>query len=743
MPRGKRNTPFQPGHALNYGLRPVSRDPDTNLIMTVACRFCEKFGREQKVGAKRRATQHIKHFKHPFRTENYHQHHLGQHPTKWSEYQTLTDDRKNAFLSMEQTSHPTSEAPLPNPANAQAAQSPNQIIVLQPSTQIPFARMSRRAEPVSTPLKFLVDKQIVDVIVTDIMYDVPTGQQALPKDQLLHPFATLHQSKSDYAFNIPDPKVFLLVRTHVSLGASPKLAATLLSETTKHSLNPQASAVDESTEQHVSALVRCVFAFNYQAIADLLRVSWTFSISFVRHRLKSSSFLDVRLRLCPPGRPIASYHLIALPLPDRYNWESSFSAVIRILDTLHPGKWRKQLLGIVSDGLEHSDGGTYILIERFRGEVTSSVYRTWSAANLLDSAIKRVHMSVLDDLFFDRLLHLIAYVRRQPSLLTHLSGQCPKLVSTHWLNIERCLRWFKSNRVIILQHLQEKKPSCAPSVSWWVLAMAVLDITQAAARTYRTLSAMFSSPSANIELLSQLIQTYSRLSGCKGPVSEDEIAVLHDWDFLEENKYVVLKSSIRGFLSGLGSFVDTSLNELVQQSMDEVIEKVGVMFRTSVIQITAIITSREASNMGSARLPPVLPHELARFSRATFNSDLRLHADRLGCVMDGAEIELIEDEFGQFLEAYHNESNLRLFPSSENSQMCFESGWVNLKKRFSRLYTFFSGLATVFPDVCDEYKDTQSFPLENGLFETGKDFIVEGCLHCRQYTGLFDALELI
>lgn len=741
MPRGKRNTPFQPGHSLFYALRPVSRDPESNVVTSVACRFCEKFGREEKVGAKRRATQHVKHFKQPFRTENYHQHHLGQHPARWSDYQVLPNDRKSAYLSLEGGAFHHIDPVVNNPPVHPQNTNTQPVMLVHPPVTPAFARPVH-IEPPLPPLKFLVDKTIVDVVVTDLLFD-PT-QESVAKDQLMAPFTSLHEAMSDYIVNITNPKLLNLVTTHVSLGASPKLTATLLAETAKSTSSSQLPSLDECTPPQVSALIRCVFAYNYQALADIMRCAWAFSVSFSRVNLSSTYFIDVRIRVSQPHHPIASYHLISLPPPDRFNWETSFSTLIRLLDTLQPDKWRQHLVGVVTDGFEHTDGATYILVDRFRNEAAATVYRTWSAANPLDSVIKRVHASMLDGLFFDTLLHLIAYLRRQPSLLTQLNGRCPKLVSTHWLCLERCLKWVKTHRITILRYLQEKKPACQPSMSWWILAMAAFDFTQIAAKTYHKLCAMTSAVSRHVEFLTQLLQTFNRMSGCKGPVSDDELGLLGDWDFIEDQKYVIRKSAVRNFLNGLGSFVHLSINELAPPALDDLVQKVGIMFLAAIVRISAVIVERENSNMGSARLPAVLPVELAKITRASFNNDVRSQANRLGKTMDSTEIEMIEEQFGQFLDTYHDEHSIQRTFNSPDNQTDFESAWANLKTKFDKLHIYCAGIATAFPDVCRDFIDTPVLPWESDVFrESAKDFAIEACMHCKQHTELFDAVESI
>ena len=93
----KRATPFQRAHALQYAVRVTQRstsnESNASVVMACECLFCVYFGRESKIGAKRKATSYVKYFKKPFCADNYVQHHTSQHPEKWKQYQ----EAKNFF----------------------------------------------------------------------------------------------------------------------------------------------------------------------------------------------------------------------------------------------------------------------------------------------------------------------------------------------------------------------------------------------------------------------------------------------------------------------------------------------------------------------------------------------------------------------------------------------------------------------------------------------------------------------
>ena len=83
---------FQNAHKLRFGLKVTGLNPETNEVTACACRFFLAFGREAKVGAKRKPTDRVKYFER-FRTDNYVQHLKLEHPQHWAQYQKLNSDQ--------------------------------------------------------------------------------------------------------------------------------------------------------------------------------------------------------------------------------------------------------------------------------------------------------------------------------------------------------------------------------------------------------------------------------------------------------------------------------------------------------------------------------------------------------------------------------------------------------------------------------------------------------------------------
>lgn len=93
--KSRRVTPYQDAHRLEYRLDITERN-STNSTRVSYLSFHLVVRRRSVLSERQRTTQ--KYFKNPFRPDHYRQHHEVQHPTRWSTYQELTDEKKTWVL---------------------------------------------------------------------------------------------------------------------------------------------------------------------------------------------------------------------------------------------------------------------------------------------------------------------------------------------------------------------------------------------------------------------------------------------------------------------------------------------------------------------------------------------------------------------------------------------------------------------------------------------------------------------
>lgn len=84
---------------MQYGVEVTERGPRTSTVLAVSCRFCLKFGREAKPGAKRKRTNNVQVFKAPFRTDVYKRHHDNVHPEFWQQFLACSVEQKAVFFN--------------------------------------------------------------------------------------------------------------------------------------------------------------------------------------------------------------------------------------------------------------------------------------------------------------------------------------------------------------------------------------------------------------------------------------------------------------------------------------------------------------------------------------------------------------------------------------------------------------------------------------------------------------------
>jgi hypothetical protein len=187
MPPKKRDTPFQAHRVDEFGLRICERAVgNSTAVATTACRFCDVFGKEEsEVGMKRGRSERVKCFKAPFRKENYSSHHRLMHSPQWAEYRELEPSAKKSFFDI---------------GTISGSQT----------------KMHAFAAPRTPQLRVLIDKDIVDVIIGEMMFH-PEDMDGITRARLLECLVPTINSSEDaadagdvsrYAITVTDTKQF-------------------------------------------------------------------------------------------------------------------------------------------------------------------------------------------------------------------------------------------------------------------------------------------------------------------------------------------------------------------------------------------------------------------------------------------------------------------------------------------------------------------------------------------------------
>lgn len=386
--------------------------------------LCCTFGREAKVGSKRKASSpgSGQSWTVPFRYDNIENHVYIQHPLKWAEYEkakmiwkyTSRYDECNKFFS-----HTNSIA-----ASARSHfQSPD------------WPGQGRQQ------LVFTIDKSIVEVIIGEMMFastdeDIPTTsvgdgddddasvvidndddgginiassrfctsaeQDAVMNDRrvlaarakalALSLFERIDTSavgnvddspaesgndeedastSYSYVATITKPLLFELAVRYISCGATFRMAENIMRHTTEVFEIPSRTLA----RKEVGRMMRVASAANLQKISLLLNDAWAFSIAIDSATHHSTSYLDLRFRIySKKHRNIFNLHGCAIPMRDRHTGEVMFDMLVKFLRVLCP-KWKVSMLGIASDGARNMTG-------RATGVVTSKAAKLYAQQNV-------------------------------------------------------------------------------------------------------------------------------------------------------------------------------------------------------------------------------------------------------------------------------------------------------------------------------------------------------------------------
>jgi hypothetical protein len=202
MPAKRKPSKFIAAHALTYGIKVTSRDPQNKEPTAVICMFCSVYGREEdvSVGRKRARTAKPKFWNGPsFRSDYFKAHMEQQHSEKWKDYQELSPEAKKKFFDLPKTT----------PKNNGSQMS-----------------MFAFAEARQHKLTYLLDRDIVEVVIGDMLFH-PDDIHGITHSRAMAPFINMldedtevagesSSGVSQYKIVINNPLQYRIVVGHLS-----------------------------------------------------------------------------------------------------------------------------------------------------------------------------------------------------------------------------------------------------------------------------------------------------------------------------------------------------------------------------------------------------------------------------------------------------------------------------------------------------------------------------------------------
>jgi hypothetical protein len=635
----------------------------------------------------------------------YTQHHEGQHPSRWTEYQGLSDEAKANFF--------TSVTPVVNTLHSHFAGAGDQLF-------------------------FDIDVPIVDVIIRQLLFDPAVEDVTL--ERALSVFVPMRpsdeQALTHYRVHVKNVKLFRLVIGQVGLGCSFCMASRQIA-TVREELS--LGFLSGCNDKMVSQFVRIAAGACLQKIREILSNTWAFSVAFDSATVDATSYFDVRVRVAIETT-IHCFHCFCLPLYGSHTGELMFDVFRQAMDALCPG-WVHTLLSTCADGARNMQGrlrGIVSRIARCSTAAGHTLIRFWCGAHQLDLVVAKAVSAYCDESWYGTLTALIGYLRRQQNLVHEMRTKCPKVASTRWLSLGKVLPWFARHRVRILQYLEEKSPSCTPSVSWWISLPAlrrVLDEVNILFKSLQFSSLLLTQQQASFcNFIVSLREKFS----VRGPLSATEMAAWDDTQGCREGEFAVLSSDVLLFIRGLGSAEAALFGALPQSERNTVVSYFAAFVVRCADGVHKIDPERdEASNAAGVSLPPILPKDFAILMPSSFIDVVIRFRSRLLRKFGDGYIVALEEEHCSLRDLYVRNQEFHTMLDNMPADIDFHDAWVTVQPQFPKLCVFAGGLATIYPGTTRVEGDFSVIGWEKNIYRSAlMDFALEGIMHTKEFKSL-------
>ncbi|KAH6570906.1 hypothetical protein BASA60_007513 [Batrachochytrium salamandrivorans] len=589
------------------------------------------------------------------------------------------------------------------------------------------------------PLQFLINKDIVDIIIGDLLF-YPDDVEGISHTRALTLFklAVDEEDNRDpeqrpvdnYMVTVKMTQRFNLCVRYIACGATFRMASRLMQATVEES---RLAYLRGCSDTIASDYARIVCAASLQKISEALEAVWAFSIALDCSTHQSTSYLDVRCRFCL-NEIIYNFHLMAIPLFESHTGENMFATLVKFMNALIPS-WRNRLVGVSTDGDRSMTGRIRGLSTRIESEASPGIIQIWCGLHQMDLVMQRVFESALNEGYLTVLTTLIGYLRRQQNLIADMRVTCPKVATTRWLSMGTVAKWLTSNRVRIQRYLQDKNASCAPSPVWWTFLFAIQAIAEEASVVFISLQGLSTFVSQQRARLVGLVETYCQMSGMVGPLETSQLEMIDSSTTARCRQFALSYENARSCLDGLGVWVLETLDTLSQDDVSMLVTAIAQMLCQLAQGLHAVVAERDCVNDVGEEFPPVLPHQLARVDVRRFSSTLNAHKTRIQAKFDDQQIDELNQQFVMFLRAYREERAFKdAIDQCDNFKTDFKEAWSLTNGRFPMLSLFCGGLASAFPNTSTVESDFSLLGYEKD--DTRKcltDFSLDGIFHCKQW----------
>ncbi|TYZ62042.1 hypothetical protein PybrP1_007752 [[Pythium] brassicae (nom. inval.)] len=752
---------FQLSWGAKYGVQVSARDPASGEVVVARCLFCVCFGRDpapDESARKRRRTANVQHFKQPWRGDNIVTHMRKQHARHFAVYRSLPLAEKASYFGAVAEADAAFDVKADNDEAATDAwgdegdgEGAEQSAGLQTDAAVEGAALgmrrlvgtsaglsespqpqrrchaSHQEEAVVAPattsgttnssFRQLVDNNVARFVCGELLAPSlePAARSLRRAEELATGFEWQHEDDETsgsrgvdrdggrFIVRVADPHQLSFAVSFLTAGFAPEQCEELLRLASGGGAHALAGAIAAPNESRVLVHTRHVCAMNYQAIAELLRSAWAFSlvvdIGLAVAGADPARVVDVRVRFAVGGR-MHDVHLVALSDSHaRQDADTMFRRLALAADAVC-ADWRKKLVGIANDGavaMSESLASVVAALQQQHAEFPGC-YAVWSGARHVAAVVQRAFESLGDDAFMSKTLQLVGYVRRRTHWVADGAPACPTFAGSQWTSLRESVAWLVMNSAAVRQHFAEAGTrEYAPEDAWWIALYALHALVREASACLLTMEGLRTHGAEQNRAIEKLLITLVASGYVDGPGRFQEDPATG----VVSGEYRVTFESAEMFVRQQEPFV-AALLERVQRAQPAqhatLLRRVARMLADAVCSLAKVRSERARVAGLSDLLPPVRPQDLVRTTAFDLSRLVALQRDRLALSFSEQEAKRIATEFSELLAAYGREAALQSALDTLPSNAGFSASWERVGDRFPSLCRFAGGIASVFSD---------------------------------------------
>lgn len=328
-----------------------------------------------------------------------------------------------------------------------------------------------------------------------------------------------------------------------------------------------------------------------------------------------TSNLDIRFHLHLVKHGIINLHVLAISV---YKWHIGqviSDRAARAFDVLWPSQ-RDIIIGVLMNSKRRWKAPFLVWERRFQN--AAKLYFIWilCGAYQLDLFFQDVYCELANDKFHTQLSSLISYLRRQKNLILDMWKKAPKLFDTCWVSMSKVGKWFKTNRIAIINYLAQKSSVCALSHESWILLLVISEYFSLATKCFKSLYEHQVTVSMQRSSLLPLQMSPLRTVGGKVPLSESDELVLDtnsDAVMLDCRSLSVSMLQTEEFLINLKSVLTSRIPLFDEQVIGQHVNDITKLYLSTVAGVVDIVAERdEANESNDMSRTPVVSSQLVK-----------------------------------------------------------------------------------------------------------------------------------